>query len=109
MGLSREQDPKAVAFRVCARKVSFIRRPRCEHEPTQLECFAKRLPMYEVKFTVGGIGRLLPVATSLLGLGLFVIWTAAAHSQVTPQAEPQSDPPAAQVESGRKQFSQSCA
>jgi cytochrome c oxidase cbb3-type subunit III len=65
--------------------------------------------MYEVKFTVGGIGRLLPVAASLLGLGLFVIWTAAAHSQVTPQAEPQSDPPAAQVESGRKQFSQSCA
>jgi hypothetical protein len=43
--------------------------------------------MCEVKFTVAGIGRLLPVATSLLGLGLFVICcTAAAHSQVTPQA-----------------------
>lgn len=65
--------------------------------------------MYKVKFTVGGIGRLLPVATSLLVLGLFVIWTAAAHSQGTPQAGAQSDPPAAQAESGRKQFSQSCA
>jgi hypothetical protein len=60
--------------------------------------------MYEVKFTVGGIGRLLPVATNLLVPGLSVIWTAAAHSELTPQADPQSDPPAAQVESGRKQF-----
>jgi hypothetical protein len=31
--------------------------------------------MYEVKFTVGGIGRLLPVATNLLWPGLSVIWT----------------------------------
>src|SRR6266853_5524391 len=75
------QDPNTVNFQNLHKKVVVYRAPRCEHERTQLECFAKRLPMYEVKFTVGGIGRLLPVATSLLVLGLFVIWTAAAHSQ----------------------------
>src|SRR5713101_372513 len=69
------QDPNTVNFQNLHKKVVVYRAPRCEHERTQLECFAKRLPMYEVKFTVGGIGRLLPVATSLLGLGLFVIWT----------------------------------
>src|ERR1700688_3391965 len=37
------------------------------------------------------------------------IGCAAPHAKVPPKAGPQSDPPAAQVESGRKQFSQSCA
>jgi hypothetical protein len=65
--------------------------------------------MYEAKCAVGVIRRSLPVATSLLRLGLFVICAAAAHSQLTPRAEPQSYPYAAQVESGRKQSSQTCA
>jgi cytochrome c oxidase cbb3-type subunit III len=65
--------------------------------------------MYQTDCAVGVIRRSLPVATSLLGLGLFVTWAAAANSQLTSPAEPQSYPAAAQVESGRKQFSQSCA
>src|SRR5258708_39695064 len=54
------QNPNTVTLQSFHRKLSLIRRPRCEPARTQLERFAKRLPMYEVKFTVGGIVRLLP-------------------------------------------------